>query len=167
MDIEKLDGLDIMRYYREREKIAEKFYDEKKYNELILKIIDKDNDSENWDIEDDIMFSFLFGKAEELAGIEEEVNIRYEDKVINLFEIHGQGCYRRFKIIDSADYCIDYEDLVEFHETGKKPLKYTVLDILDRAFDTLSCAHNSEVIEINGQKINLEEVKYYIINKIL
>lgn len=103
------------------------FVDNKEYLNVIKDIIEKGdinsdcNDGDNqWKGEFDLLFDFLYDNASSISVFDEEhynpIYVKYENKLIELFEIHGQGCYRRIRVLNDEGlikYHTDFEDIIE------------------------------------------------------
>lgn len=157
-----------MKYYERIEKFREKFYNEKMYLE-IEKIINKDINNDDykedteWTDNVDEMFSFLFDYAFDIMPFEEEVNIRHNDEYINLFEMHGQGCFRSISTLDEIpDEYVNFSDIVRFYETKEKPFKSHVLEVVNKSLDVLEIAMEG----IDGASTDIDKIREYVINNL-
>ena len=158
----------LLKWHEERQKFNENFYKEKKYLTAIEKIVDKEINSDeeyrgNWDSEIDEMFSFLFNNAYKIQPFCEEIAIKYKDKFISLFEIHGQGCYRRIELLkEEPEVYVKFEDIVRYYETKKKPYGCYMLEIIDRGLDMIDIATSGHYVYIDEKEIDLNNVRNYI-----
>ena len=168
----KEDITNIYSWYEERCEVTKKFYEEKKYLTAIDKVVDEYIDIENqkWDSEIDELFNFLYKKAFELSltlDDTEDIYIKHNDKYIRLFEMHGQGCYKSIGIVsDEPKTFVSYEDIINYHETGKKPYKVNVIAVINRGLDTLETALNSDKINIENETLSFFEIKKYLIENL-
>lgn len=160
--------MDNLSWYIKREALREDFYKRKKYLSLIDDIVgvNIDNDGycdDRWNNEIDEMFDFLFDNAYKIMPFQDEIVISYKDKYVSLFEMHGQGCFRRIsEVIEEPSKYISFSDIVRYYEFKEKPYKSYVSEIVDRALSTLKVANNSDCIVIDNTEINIDEVKDYI-----
>lgn len=156
-----------------RDKKRKDFIDEKKYLELIDFLIDNELDNNHyqepqlWTNEIDMMFDFLYSNAQALEVFNDdwdgELLIKYEDKYISLYEIHGQDCYRRIAsaIRSHPVNCVNFDDIVKFVEEGVKPIRTQVLQVANMALNSL------EVISSQlNLSIDIYEIKEYLINNL-
>lgn len=128
---------EITEWYEEKEKFKKEFYNRKKYLTIIDKVFNKymDNDNESWDFDVDELFSFLYDNVLSLsADIDEEdfeeVFIKYKEKYLKLFEIHGQGCFRSISTTtEEPEAYIKYEDIIKYYETKEKPYRTYIMEI--------------------------------------
>lgn len=159
--------MSILDWYEKREEFRKKFYEEKRYLSVIDSItgtcLDNDDYEGNWTDEIDEMFDFLFDNAYKIMPFEEEVVIKYKDKLISLFEIHGQGCFRRIsEVEDEPKFHVNFEDIVKYYELNEKPYKSYVLEIINRALNAFEVMLDSDTIDLDGQKVNLNDIRIYI-----
>lgn len=156
---------DIVEYHRKRERKRRKFYEEKKYLNLIDTLMNRDIDSDDyrepseWTNEIDEMFSFLYDNAYALLPFDEEVVVRHNNAFISLFEMHGQGCYRRISKVkkEPREYVL-FDDIVRYFEAGEKPYKNKVLETINQALDTLEVALKG----VDNNYLDVDDVREYI-----
>lgn len=130
------------------------------------------SDDEIWDEKYDNIFNFLYNNITDMVEFEGDIRIYYKDKVVEFGEMHGQGCYRYINVnkkedLEDGEYAMDYFDLLRYAETGIMDIKYRSLKAVARSMKTLDCAIGGNKIEIDGQKIDLERVFRYLVEKIL
>ena len=175
IDMDKIEEMfstdSMMSWHKKRQEFNEKFYEEKRYLTTIEKIVDKEIDSDeykgDWNFEIDEMFSFLFDNAYKIQPFCEEIAIKYKDKFISLFEIHGQGCYRRIETLEEKpEVYVEFKDIVKYHETGEKPYGCYVMEILDRGFEMIDIATDKLYVYIDGEEIDLIDVRSYLYNNL-
>lgn len=140
--------LSAVEYLEKIEKEKKEFHEQKRYKNIDL-LLGKDINTDDYNNDDwtdsvDEIFSFLYEKAYELVPFDKEVIIKYKDEYISLYEIHGQGCYRSVNSASEEDClrinCIEYEDIISYYKTGKKPIKNKVVEVTHHALDLLEIA---------------------------
>mgnify|MGYP000863931258 CR=1 FL=1 len=159
--------MNILDWYEEKERFRKEFYDKRKYlttiEDIVGVCIHNDDYEDIWTDEIDELFSFLFDNAYKIMPFKEKIIIKYKDKFISLFEIHGQGCFRSIDKVDKVPKkYVNFEDIVKYHEIKEKPYRSYVMEIINRALNTLKIALDSETIDLGGNRIKLDEVRKYL-----
>ena len=142
----------VDKYIKEYEKKQGEYDDfvrEGKYVEILEEIIRKgkqiDNDSyaepNPWTADVEMLFDFIFNSAHEMRKFDTDVFIKYKDKYISFFEIHGQGCYQSISIHNECEgIYINFQDIISYQKTGQMPYKYEALNLIHKAIDALKVA---------------------------
>lgn len=155
---------DVLKYYRERELKEDEFYRDKRYLTLIEDMIDNNINSDDylepkkWTGDIDNMFSFLYNNAQYVGVLGEDfdgtLNVKYKESYISLFEMHGQGCFRSIETLrDKPENYVLFNDIVEFVETGVKPVRTQVLDVVNLSLDSLEAISDGLELEIDIKSI--------------
>lgn len=159
----------IIEGYKLKEEKKQSFIKNKEYLTQIELVLDKDRcneDRELWTDETDLLFSFLYDHAEEICLCEEYSEsffIKYKNTYLELFEIHGQGCFRSITIAnDTPPNYVSFDDIVTYEETGKEPYKNTVLKIVERSLKTLAYATQNDYIEEDGDYLSVDKILKYL-----
>lgn len=156
----------IIDAYNERAKKAEEFYECRKYLVLIDDFMCQDisnqdyySEEDKWTEDIDMMFSFLYENANELMLFNDEtVFVEHKGQYLELFEIHGQGCFRRIcPLKETPQVSVKFEDIVKLEEYNQKPIKSDVLKLVNIALDSLGTV--SKGLDIN---IDIDTVKDYL-----
>lgn len=152
-----------------------KFVTEERYVDLLTKLTEKmpviSTDDDEWTEEIDFLFDFLVDNAEKAKGAlgydyNKEVFVEYEGKIINLFEMHGQGCFRHLSVHNIGDEAVEpckdilsvaYEDIIEYVETGARQLNMR---------DEILLAVKQTIDEF-GEQSKLTQEHYKFLQKIL
>lgn len=159
---------DIIKEFEKIRKIEEEFINKKKYINVIEEVLNKNIDTDPyeepkvWTEDVDLLFNFLYDNACEISILGQDfdgtIYIKYKDKYISLFEIHGQGCYRRISTLDNkpVDF-INFDDIVAYVENGIKPERVKILELVNLALDSMGFI--SEGLNLD---IDIEYVKQYL-----
>lgn len=160
----------LNKWYEEREKFNGKFYSEKMYLtsiERFLELNHANNAEVTWDFEIDELFSFLFNNANQLHSFEDTIVIKYKETYIELFEIHGQGCFRNVNTpVEETLECVCFNDIVKYFETNEKPFKSYAMSVVSRALDTLEYAFNEDSINVDEKVIKFDDIKKYLLKNL-
>lgn len=159
------DTKSIINHYENMAKIRDEFYNNKRYVtglDRITGYIDNQSyDDDVWNDDIDELFDFLYdnGGQVDFFNNENTINIKYNNKYYSLCQMHGQGCYRSFDILEEKpDSYIDFEDIIIYYNFSKLPYNVSVLQLIYRGFESIKVTHGSTYIEINGERFNLDEV---------
>lgn len=149
----------IIEAYNKRTQEIDNFYKCKKYMVLIDDLMEQEinnqdySEPDKWTTEIDTMFDFLFDNAAELIDFEDEVVIEHKGKYLELFEMHGQGCFKRICPVKKPNEFVSFKDIVCFEEFKKKPMKSEVLNIVNLALESMEVMSNGFEMDIDFNQV--------------
>lgn len=158
---------------------ADSFYAEKRYLnglEHIAEQVDNQSYNDKWTDEIDNIFDFVYSNGLEISlgdisfvNDENYLYVKHENKYYELIELYGQGCYQSIAPTDEVPlYYVDFEDIVRYYETGKKPLNVNMMELVRRGLAAVEAVNGgNHIVDINNEKVSLNDVYEYVLERMI